>query len=91
MVMRKRSSRETEARFSEGESVDVAEYLRDHGNPDAAEEWEKYDGRIEEIAPKKASKVTEKRLRQALAKIALENPRYRGRIASILGIRKSPK
>lgn len=30
-----------EARFPEGESVDVPEYLREHGNPEAAEEWEK--------------------------------------------------
>lgn len=27
-------------RFPEGESVDVPEYLRGHGNPDAAEKWE---------------------------------------------------
>lgn len=27
------------ARFPEGKSVDVPEYLRDHGNPEAAEKW----------------------------------------------------
>lgn len=27
-------------RFTEGESVDVAEYLRDHGNPEAADDWD---------------------------------------------------
>jgi len=29
------------AKFPEGKSVDVAKYLRDHGNAEAAEEWER--------------------------------------------------
>lgn len=29
-----------QAKFPEGKSVDVPTYLRDHGNPEAAEEWE---------------------------------------------------
>lgn len=42
------------ARFSEGESVDVAEYLREHGNAEAAEAWEemndKYGDKFKEAA-----------------------------------------
>ncbi|MFA6234293.1 MAG: DUF2958 domain-containing protein [Bacteroidota bacterium] len=30
---------EKEARFEEGVSVDVPKYLKEHGNPDAAEDW----------------------------------------------------
>lgn len=91
MVMQKKShtaSHNPEAKFSEGEKVDVAEYLRDHGNPDAAEEWEKYDGRIEEIAPKKAFTISEKRLVKALARVAIKHPKYRSKVASILGLKK---
>lgn len=33
-------SNQIDARFEEGTSVDVAKYLEEHGNPEAAKEWE---------------------------------------------------
>jgi len=54
------------AKFPEGESVDVPEYLRDHGNPDAADEWEamneKYKDVVKDKAKKQATLTTPKTL-----------------------------
>lgn len=77
------STSEKKSRFSEGEDVDVPKYLRDHGNPEAAEEWEKYDGRVEEIS--------EKKLAQALARVALQNPEYTRKVAALLSVGGVPK
>lgn len=49
------------ARFPEGESVDVPAYLREHGNPEAADQWEamneEYGDKLKTAALKK--KVTD--------------------------------
>lgn len=41
---------EKESRFPAGKPVDVAEHYREKGNLDAARKWEKYEGRVEEVA-----------------------------------------
>lgn len=48
-------------RFPAGKSVNVSEYLREHGNPDAAEEWEKMN---EKYKDKFKSARTQKLLTQ---------------------------
>lgn len=44
------------AKFPAGESVDVPEYLRDHGNPDAANEWEAMNEKYKDVVKDKAKK-----------------------------------
>jgi len=44
------------AKFPAGQSVDVPEYLRDHGNPEAAEEWEAMNEKYKDVVKDKAKK-----------------------------------
>ena len=48
--------RDLAARFTEGESVDVAKYLRDHGNPEAADKWEAMNEEYGDLLKKAAKK-----------------------------------
>lgn len=68
---------ERSARFPKGKPVDVPAYLRKHDNEEAAEEWEKYEGEVEDLKGKK-------KLAKILAKIALEHPEYRQKVAKML-------
>jgi len=52
------------ARFPSGKSVDVAKWLRDNGHEQAAADWEKYDGKVEELS-KSASNATKPDLSDA--------------------------
>lgn len=71
------SEKEREARFEEGKSVDVADYLREHGNDNAADKWE-------ENTDKYKDKFKSAALRKALARVALQHPKYRKMVASML-------
>lgn len=55
----------TEAKFPKGKSVSVPAYLREHGNSEAAEEWEKMN---EEHGDKFKTARTQKLLTQAIRK-----------------------
>jgi t-SNARE complex subunit (syntaxin) len=41
------------ARFPAGKSVDVAKWLRENGHEEAAADWEKYEGKVEDLKDKK--------------------------------------
>ena len=67
----KKTSTKKISRFPEGKHVDVPEYLRDHGNPEAADEWEDYDGRVHELTA------------SALAYVGIHHPEHRKQVAAI--------
>ena len=50
------------ARFETGKKVDVADYLREKGNPEAAKKWEGNEGKIKEINEGKVKPVKAARI-----------------------------
>jgi hypothetical protein len=54
-VFRRMFAMNKKSRFEEGKTVDVAEYFREIGNEEAAEQWEKYEGKVEDLPKKSAS------------------------------------
>lgn len=82
-IMKKTAStadKEREARFEEGKSVDVADYLREHGNDNAAEAWDDNTDKYRDKFTKNKSAA----LHKALARVALQHPKYRKMVASML-------
>ena len=45
------------ARFPEGKSVDVPKYLRDHGNPEGADEWEEMNEKYKGLLKKEGEEA----------------------------------
>jgi hypothetical protein len=65
------ASEEKESRHEEGKSVDIGDWLRDHGYEEAADKWEKHEGKIEEIG-KSASAVVFPEIRDLAWRYVLE-------------------
>ena len=73
------------SRFPKGESVDVPKYLKEHGNPEAAEAWvemnEEYGDLLKKASP--ASKQANQ-----IAKTIIEQMGGAGRLRMFLGVKR---